>query len=116
MIGSMYFDRDGNPIDLQEWVRLFEQDRTVSYTEFTSAAGSQVRVSTVYLGLNHNYSDVGPPLIFETMVFCEDYSGEYQKRYSTEDEAIEGHATAVAWARANFLAIPSIPTIPIQKD
>src|SRR5215471_17514474 len=27
------------------------------------------RVSTVFLGLDHNYSGVGPPIVFETMIF-----------------------------------------------
>ncbi|WP_166903861.1 hypothetical protein [Mycobacterium sp. DL440] len=29
----------------------------------------EVVVSTVWLGLNHSFTDDGPPIIFETMVF-----------------------------------------------
>src|SRR4029077_16902913 len=29
-------------------------------------------VSTVFLGINHNFSFKGPPLLFETMVFSKD--------------------------------------------
>jgi hypothetical protein len=53
-------------------------------------------VSTVWLGLDHNHSMEGPPLIFETMVT--NPAGEwedYQERYSTEEEAMEGHKRAV---------------------
>jgi hypothetical protein len=55
------------------------------------------RISTVWLGLNHNYFG-GKPLIFETMVFGERGGHEeYMDRYSTWDEAVEGHKKAVAW-------------------
>ena len=54
-------------------------------------------VSTVWLGFDHNYSD-GPPLIFETMVFPSE--GDWDEiavdRYSTEQEAMEGHRSLVA--------------------
>lgn len=45
-------------------------------------------VSTVFLGLNHNYGG-GPPLIFETMVL--DTRFEYQWRGSTLDQAKAHH-------------------------
>lgn len=49
-------------------------------------------VSTVFLGLDHQWGE-GPPLLFETMVFpeCEDY-----ERYATWDEAVAGHDQVVA--------------------
>ena len=53
-------------------------------------------VSTVWLGLNHNWDD-GPPLIFETMVFQsrENLETVDQDRYATEDDAIIGHQLMV---------------------
>jgi hypothetical protein len=48
-----------------------------------------VRVSTVFLGLDHRWGD-GPPLLFETMVFGGPLNGN-QERYSTWDAAAEGH-------------------------
>ncbi len=54
-------------------------------------------VSTVWLGTNHNYG-YGSPLLFETMIFHGDsYADEYCERYSTWDEAVEGHKKAVQW-------------------
>ncbi len=47
-------------------------------------------VSTVFLSLDHNFGE-GGPLVFETMVFCDSYSEEEVDRYSTYDEAVEGH-------------------------
>ncbi len=48
------------------------------------------RVSTVFLGYDHGYGETHLPLLFETMVFDGDFDG-YQMRYSTYDEAIQGH-------------------------
>jgi hypothetical protein len=52
-------------------------------------------VSTVWIGLDHNYFG-GRPLIFETMVFAIkdgkwDMSDLDCERYSTEEEALKGH-------------------------
>lgn len=63
--------------------------------------GNKYFVSTVWLGMDHNWSGEGKPIIFETMVFAYDedgevnFSGEYQERYATEKEALAGHAKAV---------------------
>jgi hypothetical protein len=46
-----------------------------------------VKVSTVFLSFNHGSDD--NPLLFETMVFGGIYD-EYQKRYSTYEQAIDG--------------------------
>jgi hypothetical protein len=78
--------------DLMEWGRWFEKvgaDRIVAKTMV-----GEVRVSTVFLGLDHNWDD-GPPLLFETMVFGGKYDNDMW-RYSTWAQAEEGHAKAVA--------------------
>lgn len=54
----------------------------------------EVEVSTVFLGINHQFFD-GPPLVFETMVFG-GLRGDYQKRYSTWAEAEAGHVQVLA--------------------
>lgn len=54
-----------------------------------------VRVSTVFLGIDHRFLDTkGPPLVFETMVFGGPLDQE-QLRYSTWEEAERGHAAMV---------------------
>lgn len=62
------------------------------------------RISTVWLGLDHGqqrFFDKGKtkPVIFETMIFGEvheeDPFSEYLERYSTIEEAEEGHISAV---------------------
>lgn len=56
-----------------------------------------VRVSTVFLGLDHSFGD-GPPLLYETMIFGGEHD-QWQERYSTRDEALAGHLAAVVKVR-----------------
>lgn len=56
-------------------------------------------ISTVDLGIDHSFG-IGKPLYYETMVFETkdneiDFSGIFQKRYSTEEEARKGHKIVV---------------------
>src|SRR4051812_23508465 len=81
---------------LEEWARWFESaDRHVCQ----DTVGG-VRVSTVFLGIDHNFGD-GPPLIFETMIFGGPHN-EHQTRASTWDEAEAQHAEALAMARSGM--------------
>lgn len=75
------------PCTLEEWARGNREDRRVAAT-----AKDGVSVSTVFLGLSHNFGD-GPPLLFETMIFGGPHD-EYQTRCSTWDEAQQMHAAA----------------------
>ena len=85
-----YILKDKKPVeetDLLKWAEWFETaDRVVAKTKI----GEQ-EVSTVFLGLDHSFWG-GKPLLFETMIFPE---CEYQERYSTWEEAEEGHKRAV---------------------
>lgn len=75
--------------DLSTWSRWYASaDRTVKRTYITD----DMYVSTVFLGLDHQYED-GPPLLFETMVFG--IKDEICERYSTWDEAVAGHDSIV---------------------
>lgn len=56
-----------------------------------------IRVSTVYLGLDHSYGGGSGPLLWETMIF----PGEgFQERYASHDEAIERHRELVETIRS----------------
>ncbi len=79
--------------DLLAWAKwLQDADTCVAKTEM-----ADIRVSTVFLGLNHRF-DEGPPLIFETMIFGGDHD-ETMWRYSTWEEAEAGHERVVALAK-----------------
>lgn len=98
--------------DLMEWARFVETDgaRRVAETRLNG-----LRVSTVFLGLDHSWS--GKPLFFETMIFrdganpppainferIKDWAHDYQMRYSTWDEAVAGHEQVVTVIREGLL-------------
>lgn len=86
-----YILDDKTPIecpDIIEWGKWFEKaERHVAKTE-----AGDVKVSTVFLGLDHSFGE-GPPLLFETMIFGGDHDEEMW-RYSTWDEAEQGHESA----------------------
>jgi hypothetical protein len=81
--------------DVLTWGRWFETtDRHIDET-----ALGEVRVSTIFLGLDHNFWGQGPPILFETLVFGGPLDGEMD-RYSSWDEAEAGHAAMCARVRA----------------
>src|SRR5438445_12965031 len=90
-----YFDKQGQPLELHTWARLFEDWDYKQVARPVLPNG--YRVSTVWLGVNQRF-EPGPPLIFETMVFGHP-AAEPCERYSTEAEARAGHDRLVAiWA------------------
>lgn len=92
--GPEYFDRAGRPITFDEWARLWQPEyKRVALDEL-----GEIRISTVWLGLDHRFGDAGPPLIFETMIFGGTLDGE-QSRYSTEEQARAGHAHWISLVR-----------------
>lgn len=95
-----YILKDKKPlaVTLEEWARRFCEDGDDRRVARDELAGG-VSVSTVFLGIDHNFSDVGPPVLFETMIFGGPHDEE-QWRYTTWNEAVAGHQVAVELARA----------------
>jgi len=95
-MNGKYILKNGEPVQcdsLLTWARWFEtadDERRVRSDEI-----GDVRVSTVFLGLDHNYEEDRPPLLYETMIFGGEHD-DYQERYSTRIEAEAGHIRAVA--------------------
>lgn len=83
--------------DLYEWGAWFQTaNRHIAQDEPLPG----VRVSTVFLGLDHRYGGDGPPLIFESMVFGGELDQEMD-RYSTWEEAERGHAAMIERVKAS---------------
>jgi hypothetical protein len=100
-MAELYWRLDGHkpvPCSLKEWALLYEKDREWRRVAATDLPGN-VRVSTVFLGLDHRFGDEGPPVLFETMVFGLDDADDYETRCSTWDEAVAMHEAAFAWAK-----------------
>jgi hypothetical protein len=80
---------------LMEWGQQLETiDVHVGDTEINGC-----RVSTVWLGTDHNFWLEGPPLVFETMVFQPRGHDIYLERYTTWEQAEEGHQRAIQWVK-----------------
>lgn len=96
--------------DLLRWAQWFETAQR-HVADDTLMAGD-VRISTIFLGLDHNFSLAGPPLLFESMVFGEEHLVKIFRRerlmrddlemwrYATWDEAETGHRKLVERYRA----------------
>ena len=81
--------------DILKWAKWFESaNRRVA----ESVGKNKIRVSTVFLGLDHSFS-AGPPMLFETMIFGGEYD-QYQNRCSTWEQAEIMHKKACALAGA----------------
>ena len=100
----MYYNKKGEPLDMLEWAKLFKNPAYKIVKQETLPSG--IFVSTVWLGLCHNFLMKGKPIIFETMVFpkkkgekresgTDDWSELDQNRYSTLEEAKKGHKEMV---------------------
>lgn len=75
--------------EIKVWGQWFE-DREKSRVSRTTFG--EVRVSTVFLGLDHSFG-VGPPILFETIIFGGESDG-YQQRCETWDQAEQMHRVA----------------------
>jgi hypothetical protein len=90
--------------DLLEWARWYEErdNRRVALDEVNG-----VRVSTVFLGLDHGWGR-GAPVLWETMSFPREDTppddprwkwSDYQERYTSAADARAGHARVVEAVR-----------------
>jgi hypothetical protein len=75
-------------IQYVEWIEKNPERKAVKQ-EYVG----DVRISTVFLGLDHVWnSDI--PLLWETMIFGGEHD-QYMDRYTSYEEALEGHQTAL---------------------
>lgn len=91
--------------ELLRWALWLEDPahRRVAWTDI----GHGAYVSTIFLGIDHNWAAHGPPILFETMVFVPTDIGtdplhHHQDRYCTWDDAVAGHWRIVEWVRGEL--------------
>lgn len=111
---QIWYDKQGRSITLERWGELRSLGDGEEYVRIGSWHGEGVTVdgvwaghlwvSTVWLGINSNWSGLGLPIIFETMVFPDPASGieTDMMRYATEEGAIEGHRRTVECLEAGI--------------
>lgn len=107
-------DESGEVIEasLMEWARFMGNSQRVIEQEYFD--NERYKVSTVFLGLNHQYHPGGKPLWFETMVFGPPHRSEYSERDVRDDlwcercttlkEAKVMHREAIGWLRVAMQA------------
>lgn len=97
--GLYILNENGEPVtepDTLKWARWFEtHDRHVAYDECSRP--KKVRISTVFLGIDHSFGGE-KPVLWETMIFGGPHD-QYQKRYTSIEDARRGHARAVKLAK-----------------
>jgi len=87
-------DEEGNVVpepDIFKWAKWMQDGgRTLIKTLV-----DQIIVSTVFLVYDHRFGDEeGLPILWETMIFGGKHD-QYQERYSSKEDAIEGHNRAI---------------------
>jgi len=99
---SQHYDQSGKPMTMEAWVQAFENTNArIIGQQLVGYGPGKKWVSTVWLGLDHRWSESGPPLIFESMVFVRGYStlrrqphycvDIWCERYATKEDAERGH-------------------------
>ena len=99
-VRNYILDDAGQPVpepDPMKWSQWFEQSwpaRQVARTDLDN----DVYVSTVFLGLDHQYHDINAPILFETMIFGGEHD-QSQWRYHFREQAAAAHERIVATMR-----------------
>lgn len=97
--GRYILDKDGNPLlepDLVKWAMWLEHSHVSPDKDNRIVERDHigdVRVSTVFLGLDYNFGE-GPPVLWETMIFGGEHD-QYTRRYDSRTDALAGHVKAV---------------------
>lgn len=92
-------DDAGEPVqvpDLMSWGRLVGSNRNRHVGDDMIG---EVRVSTVFLAIDHSFMG-GEPILWETMTFGPEPWDERQWRYHTRAAALAGHAAVVEAVRS----------------
>lgn len=91
-------DNDHNPVAADvlvaaKWLEDNLERRVVKQENILDKNGETVRVSTVFLGLDHAWNSK-TPVLWETMIFGGEHD-QYQDRYTSYQDALEGHQKAI---------------------
>jgi hypothetical protein len=88
-----YVLHNGHPVpepDVSRFARWFASARHERIVAQTKLGDGSIRVSTVFLGLDHRFGP-GRPILWETLVFGGPLDQEMD-RYTSREDAVRGHA------------------------
>jgi hypothetical protein len=111
MLDLYILDGNGEPV--------IETSRTkwaMSYGRSISEAGNGVisqqigdsKVSTIFLGIDHNLFGKGPPILWETMVFGGPMQGTQDRCTGSREQALSMHCKMVARVKAATTQVENI--------
>lgn len=86
------FDIGPNMERVGQWAQRWEPQRQLAADPLPCGG----RVSTIFLGLNHQFWGDGPPVLFETMAFGANGKDVFQHRETTKRRALKTHAQVLA--------------------
>jgi len=98
MDGKYILNANGVPVrepDLIRWAQWIETGKRIVKQE---TIGDSF-VSTVFLGLDHNFNDFGPPILWETRVFSGPMSAEQDRCSGSIEQAEAMHECMVEKVR-----------------
>lgn len=117
---AMYYalDRDFNPCPCGRnqfaW-QLGDYDAQQHTRQMCDTNIDGIRISTVFLSLDHGFSG-GTPILFETMIFGDIPLDNYQWRYCTYKEAVMGHYEAVEEVEATLALLNQADNLLKQSN
>ena len=93
-------DDNNNPIqknveEASKWIEDNPRKKIVKQENI-----GEIRISTVFLGLDHSFNEK-TPVLWETMVFGGEHDG-FQERYSSYEEAVKGHKEALMLVKVSI--------------
>ena len=91
---DMYYKLEGKKIVSCSFEEFSEFFGDIKNRRVAQDYVDKISISTVFLGIDHNFGGSGTPVLFETMVFGGEHD-EYCQRYHTWQEAEEGHKEIV---------------------
>lgn len=87
-------DNDHNPVAADVLVAAKWMEDNPSRKIVKQEYIDDIFVSTVFLGLDHAWNS-NVPVLWETMIFGGEHDQSYQERYTSYEDALEGHQKAL---------------------
>jgi|688.fasta_scaffold525787_2 hypothetical protein len=79
--------------EASKWIEENPTKKQIGFDILEDENGNEISVSTVFLGLDHSWDNKGL-ILWETMIFG-GINDQYQERYSSYEDALEGHQRAI---------------------
>lgn len=94
---TWYILKRGRPVKAKSIKHYHYWSLNSKYKNVKQEHIGDVFISTVFLGLDHAFpwDEDQTPVLWETMIFGGEHDQSYQERYTSYEDALEGHQTAL---------------------